>query len=85
MRPICREDQGFVQRVASCAITQASQAHVTSKECKFTFSQGDLPLMYSCVFWCEFIYVVGFFWLYRSCYESSDTGHTVTAKKRLNR
>ena len=31
----------------------------------FTFfykiSKGDLPLMYSCTFWCEFIDLVGFF------------------------
>ena len=24
-------------------------------------NKGDLPLMYSCVFWCEFIDLVGFF------------------------
>ena len=26
-------------------------------------NKGDLPLMYSSVFWCEFIYLVRFFWL----------------------
>ena len=24
-------------------------------------NKGDLPLMYSCVFWCEFIDILGFF------------------------
>ena len=33
--------------------------------------------MYSCVFCCEFIDLVGLF----SYYEESDRGHTITAKK----
>ena len=35
--------------------------------------------MYSCVFWCEFIALVVFFFSY---YEESDQGHTITAKKK---
>ena len=27
----------------------------------YKINKGDLPLMYSCVFWCEFINLVGFF------------------------
>ena len=30
----------------------------------YKINKGDLPLIYSCVFWCEFIDLVGFF----SCY-----------------
>ena len=26
----------------------------------YKINKGDLPLMYSCVFWCEFIDLVGF-------------------------
>ena len=29
----------------------------------YKINKGDLPLMYSCVFWCEFIDLVGFSWL----------------------
>ena len=43
----------------------------------YKINKGDLPLMYSCVFWCEFIDLVGLF----SYYEESDRGHTITAKK----
>ena len=35
--------------------------------------------MYSCVFWCEFIDFVGFFWLLLC--DESDRGHTIAAKK----
>ena len=48
----------------------------------------DLPLMYSWVFWLEFIDLVGFFWqvlfdpCHSSCYyEESDRGQTITARK----
>ena len=34
--------------------------------------------MYSCVFWLEFINLVVIF----LCYEESDRGHTITAKKK---
>ena len=44
----------------------------------YSINKGDLPLMYSCVFWCEFIDLVVFF----SYYEESDRGHTITAKKK---
>ena len=27
----------------------------------YRINKGDLPLIYSCVFWCEFINLVGFF------------------------
>ena len=62
--------------------SQESRCRVTSNRCfNFTFfydiNKGDLPLMYSCVFWCEFIDLVGLF----SYYEESDRGHTITAKK----
>ena len=30
----------------------------------YKINKGDLPLMYSCVFWCEFIDLVGFFGCY---------------------
>ena len=60
-----------------------SQAHVTNVECKFTFSQGDLPLMYSCVFWCEFIYLV-VVWLYFVLWREWQ-GSQSQPKKRLNR
>ena len=62
-----------------------------SANARFHFSQlffyemnkGDLPLMYSCVFWCEFIALVGFFGC--NCLTpvtlSSDRGQTITAKK----
>ena len=30
----------------------------------FFFNKGDLPLMYSCVFWCKFIDQIGFFGCY---------------------
>ena len=30
----------------------------------FKMNKGHLPLMYSCVFWCENIDLVGFFGLY---------------------
>ena len=43
----------------------------------YSINKGDLPLMYSCVFWCEFIDLVVFF----SYYEESDWGHAITAKK----
>ena len=36
--------------------------------CSYLFfykvNKGDAPLMYSCVFWCEFIDLVGFFGCY---------------------
>ena len=41
--------------------------------------------MYSCVFWCEFIDLVGFFGCYCltpvTLYEESDWGQTITAQK----
>ena len=30
----------------------------------FFYKKGDLPLIYSCVFWCEFIDLVGSFGCY---------------------
>ena len=45
-------------------------------------NKGDLPLMYSCVFWCEFVDLVVFFWLLLF-----DPCHVLynSQKNRLNR
>ena len=38
-------------------------------------NKGDLPLMYSCVFWCEFIAVYSVFWLllFHPCHSVHNT------------
>ena len=40
-------------------------------------NKGDLPLMYSCVFWCEFVDLVVFF----GCYYLTPVTFFITAKK----
>ena len=37
--------------------------------------------MYSCVFWCEIIDLVGFFW---AVIEKSDRGQTITTKSMIS-
>ena len=55
--------------VALQAIVEMSNKILRSSDAKYHYSylffykinNGDLSLMYSCVFWCEFIDLVGFF------------------------
>ena len=44
----------------------------------YKINKGDLPVMYSCVFWCEIIDLVVLFW---AVIEKSDRGQTITEKK----
>ena len=59
--------------VALQATVEMSNKILRSSDAKYHYSylffykinNGDLSLMYSCVFWCEFIDLVGFFFV---CY-----------------
>ena len=61
-RPLCSVPKVAVVDRFNCKILRSANAKYQFYPFFYKINKGDLPLMYSSVFWCEVIYLVGF-WL----------------------
>ena len=59
-RPLCSVLKVAVVDRFNCKILRSVNAKYQFYLFLYKINKGDLPLMYSCVLWCEFIYFVVF-------------------------